>query len=624
MKPLVCKSIGLVAVLMTFAVTAASASAAVPPVNFALAGNMPTGADPVSVAVADFNGDGHKDLVAANESDGTVSGSLGNGDGTFQNPRTYAVGGRPEELVVGDFNSDGRPDLAVANNNDQTVSVLLGNGDGTFRPQATYYTGSAGYPDSIVAGDFNGDGHQDLAVTNYVFSTSSNVAVLLGNGDGTFGSPQTYAVGAGAQSMAVGDFNGDGKLDLVTGNYNNGTSPGNTVSVLLGNGDGTFQTQQTYTVGSYPYAVAAGDFDGDGHQDLAVANYDDKTVSVLLGKGDGTFQTQQTYDVGNLPRSLAIADLNGDGHPDLAVVNAQDSTVSVLRGNGDGTFQTQQTFATGTGTNPEALAVGSFNGDGHPDLAVADSNTNALSVFLNAPTADLSTTLLTFGDVQAVPEDSVSPPQKLMITNNGSASLTISGFAFSGDDPGDFMTGADTCHAAIAPGASCDVWVRFDPQAQGPRDATLSVLSNAPTSQPVSLTGTAGAAPQGATGPQGPQGPRGPNGYRGAKGPTGPAGPRGPRGPKGQTPSVQVRTHCTYHESSEQASCTVTVTQSSPHAARARLSRAGRLYATGRLRGHRLRLHNRRVVRPGRYTLTLSWRTDSGRLIKTHTIVRIR
>src|SRR6266705_2491949 len=251
-----------------------------------------------------------------------------------------------------------------------------------FNPQTEYVAGSQQGPSNIVVGDFNGDGKLDLAVTDY---SNNNVSVLLGNGDGTFQAPRTFPVGIHPAQVAVGDFNGDGKPDLVVSNVDS-----NTISVLLGNGDGTFQAAQSLPVGLNPWYFALGDFNSDGILDLAVADYGcsqechpspSNTVLVLLGNGDGTFRPAPNLTVGNGPAGVAVADLNGDGKPDLVAPNYGSNSISVLLGNGDGTFQAAQNYLVDSA--PVFVAVGDLNGDGKPDLAVADLHTFNISVLIN-------------------------------------------------------------------------------------------------------------------------------------------------------------------------------------------------------------------------------------------------
>ncbi len=347
--------------------------------------NFDAGISPVSAAVADFNGDGKPDLAVANYSSGKITVILGNGNGAFGPAVGYGVGSLPSSVAVGDFNGDGKLDLVAANNGSGNVSALLGNGDGTFQAAVNYAVVA---PASVEVKDLNGDGKFDLAVATGPFS--GGVSVLLGNGDGTFQSAVSYGTGTLAASVTANDFNGDGKADLVVANQGFANAPGTNISVLLGNGDGTFQSAVNYDAGIGPSSVAVGDFNGDGKPDLAVANagmatnftyYTNGSVSVLLGNGDGTFQLKVDYGAGLSPFSLAVGDFNGDGRPDIAVAS-HNGNVSVLLGNGHGTLQAPVTFA--AGNEPYFVAVSDFNGDSKPDLAVANFfSEGTVSVLLN-------------------------------------------------------------------------------------------------------------------------------------------------------------------------------------------------------------------------------------------------
>ncbi|HEX9427031.1 MAG TPA: VCBS repeat-containing protein, partial [Candidatus Polarisedimenticolia bacterium] len=283
---------------------------------------------PVSVAAADFNGDGRPDLalpVIINRTtlgaDGEVSILLGRDDGSFDPAIQFEVGGSPNSVAVGDFNRDGRLDLAVPITRTLAsggVSILLGRGDGTFDPEASYDAGAPpGY--SVAVADFNHDGRSDLALVNL----DEGVSVLLGRGDGSFGPPAIVETGRSPAYLAIGDLNRDGREDLaVTVTYPDG------LLVLLGRGNGTFGPPASYGAGAFG-AIAVKDLDGDGRLDLALANRSG-AVSILPGRGDGTFGTQASYLAGAGPSALAVGQLNGDRKPDIVVINSESDDAWVL------------------------------------------------------------------------------------------------------------------------------------------------------------------------------------------------------------------------------------------------------------------------------------------------------
>jgi hypothetical protein len=291
--------------------------------TFAAQVTYDVGDGPLSVAAGDLDGDGGLDLAFTNWGLGTVSVLRNQGAGKFAAEVTYTAGYEPRSVAAGDLDGDGDLDLAVTNG-DGKLSVLLNRGDGTFPAPVTYAAGA--WPGSVQVGDLDDDGDLDLVFVNWFPSSSGTISVLLNQGNGTFAARVTYGVGGGPQSVEAGDLDGDGDLDLAVTN-----SEGGNISVLRNRGDGTFSAQVTYDVRS-PAVVAAGDLDADGDLDLALANFDPGTVSVLLNRGDGTFANPVAYGAGNRPYSVATGDLDGDGDVDLAVTNVDDDSVSVLMG----------------------------------------------------------------------------------------------------------------------------------------------------------------------------------------------------------------------------------------------------------------------------------------------------
>ena len=354
--------------------------------NFPIS-TLSTGVAPAFVTAASLRNNSVQDLIVANHSDNTISVFLGNGDGTFASPVTYPTGTGPESIATGDFNNDGNVDLAVADKGANTVSILMGNGDGTFTPKVDYPTGAV--PVSVIAGDLDGDGNIDLAVAN---QSDNTISLLFGNGAGIF-APRTgvaslLATGRGPTGLAVGDFNGatytNGNqiLDLVVTNQND-----NTVSMFVGNGNGTFQTRTDYGTGASPVYVATGDFNGDGILDVATANFMDNTVSILLGQANatgfanGTLAPETAYEAGAGPTSIAVGDYNRDGIPDLVVTDSTANAIGILFGGVGGVFNIP--FQVDVGTNPLSVVTADFNGDGTSDGAIANNGSNTASVILN-------------------------------------------------------------------------------------------------------------------------------------------------------------------------------------------------------------------------------------------------
>lgn len=399
----------------------------------------------VSVATADMNGDGKLDIVAANQcatytttteicQAGSVSILLGNGDGTFQPAQVYASGtSQAEAVAVADLNGDGKPDVVVLNtcftangtvDCISTIGVLLGNGDGTLQPVKTYPTAGIGpccSTTSLAIADVNEDGAPDLLVANGYANNFPDgaVSVMLGNGDGTFRTAMVYdSGGQDAVSVAVSDVNGDGKPDLIVGNNCVSVGPDGScgsVGVLFGIGDGGFQPAISYPAGGYGLlAIAVTDLNQDGKPDIVVASdcatlsgpCDESSISVLLGNADGTFQlSSETFVTGGFGiADFAVGDMNGDRTRDLVVPNAcaPDSScatgisgsVGVLLGSGAATFPVLQTF-TSADYHPVSVALADVNADGKQDIITGDGAAT-VGVLINTSRAANLTTLVSW------------------------------------------------------------------------------------------------------------------------------------------------------------------------------------------------------------------------------------
>ena len=332
-----------------------------------------------------FHGGGNTDIALSDYLTGEVSILLGNGDGTFQKALKFEAAS-PVRLEAGDFNEDGNQDLAVVESNgtaNGAIAIFIGDGHGHFRLSDKHTVGVG--PISVALADFDGDGHLDVAVTNKGFDNPGSIMTFLGDGKGRLHGRKTYTLDGGPWGIAAADLNGDGRPDIAVT-----LDPGGTVAVYMNNGRGTFLAPVIYDAGGGEVLdVKTGDLKNNGSQDLVVVNSSLGRIAILMNRGNGTFKNANFYSSslgknGSGADAVVVADFHLNGRLDLAVAN-QDGDSAVLYGNGLGGFGNPVSIRVTKNTSDVySIAVGDFNNDGAPDIAIPiEADPGTVAVFIN-------------------------------------------------------------------------------------------------------------------------------------------------------------------------------------------------------------------------------------------------
>jgi predicted Zn-dependent protease with MMP-like domain/predicted nucleotidyltransferase len=413
-------------------------------INGVSEGTLSTGSSPHprGIALGDFNNDAQLDIIMANNGLDNVGVLLAYTNTTYSMQMMFSTGvlSLPTSVAIGDFNNDSELDITVANSGTENVGVLYGYGNGSFASPNTYSTGSGSIPQSVSVGDFNNDKRLDIAVAD---SGTDSVLALLRYDPGAFGNQTVYLTGTYSQpmSVAVGDFNNDSQLDFVV--VNGGSD---NIGVFRGLGNGTFSSQTPYSTGSgsYPFCTAVADFNKDSHLDIVVCNYWGSTIGIFLGFGNGTFSTQITYSTGNNsePISIAVGDFNNDRQLDIVVVNNYYNNIGIFHGYGNGTFSSQTNFSTGTNSNTQSVAVADFNNDNRLDIVVANGWAYNIGIFYGYGDG-------TFSDIITYSTGSDSYPALVVVgdfNNDGRLDVAVANYGtdnigvFFGNGNGNFSS----------------------------------------------------------------------------------------------------------------------------------------------------------------------------------------